>query len=120
MITNKPLYKAKMKIKKGDEVLILSGKDKGKKGKVLETTPDAGKVRVEGINLVKKHQKPKSSSSRGMVKQQLGEILFPMGLPLSKVMLICPKCHKETRVASGRSDDGKVARKCQKCNEWID
>lgn len=120
MITNKPVYEAKMRLKKGDEVLILSGKDKGKKGKVLETMPDAGKVRVEGVNLVTKHQKPRSSNSRGMVKQQLGEVQFPMGLPLSKVMLICPKCHKETRVASGKTDDGKNVRKCHKCTEWID
>ena len=120
MRKKKPEFTGKMRLKKGDEVTILAGKDKGKNGKVIETLPVEGKVRVEGINLVKKHQKPRSANSRAMVKQQLGEVQFPMGLPLAKVMLVCPKCNKETKLASERNNDGKNVRKCRKCGELID
>ena len=86
---------------------MLAGKDKGKRGKVIQTVPDEGKVIVDGVNVVTKHQKPRSTGSRAMVKQQLGEMRVPMGISVSKVMLVCPNCNKETRVASVRSGEGE-------------
>lgn len=113
-----PKFEGKMRLKKGDEVLVLSGKSKGKRGKVLETQPERGMVVVEGINVVTKHQKPRSANSRAMVKQQLGEIQTPAPIPVSKVMLMCPSCNKETRLARESSAEGWV-RKCRKCNAVI-
>lgn len=116
----KPPFEGKLKLKKNDEVMVLSGKDKGKRGKIIETLREDGKVRVEGVSIVKKHQKPRATTTRGMVNQQLGEIEFPSAINASKVMLICPRCGKETRIASDRTPAGKLGRKCKKCREWID
>ena len=120
MKKKKPVFEGKIKLKKGDEVMVLTGKDKGKQGKILQALPDEGKVIVEGVNIVTRHQKPRSTGSRAMVKGQLGEMKMPMGLSINKVMLICQKCHKETRIARGVGADGKMTRKCQKCGEMID
>jgi large subunit ribosomal protein L24 len=120
MRKKKPVYEAKMRLKKGDEVIVLSGKDKGKRGKVQQTVPEQGKVIVEGVNMVTRHQKPRGQSSRAMVKQQLGEVQMPMGVSVAKVMLICPNCNKETRSASTATSDGAPARKCRKCGSTID
>lgn len=120
MIKKKPVFEGKVRLKKGDEVVILSGKDKGKRGKIIETVATQNRVRVEGINVVKKHQKPRGTSSRAMLRQQTGEIEFPLAIPVSKVMLICPHCSKETRVASGSGTDGSLGRKCRKCGQMID
>lgn len=109
-----------MNLKKGDEVIVLSGKDKAKRGKIIQTVPEEGKVIVEGINVVTRHQKPRSASSRAMVKQQLGEMQKPMGISVAKVMLICPKCHKETRMARSAAGDGAMVRSCRKCGEYVD
>ncbi len=117
---NKPAYEGKMRIKKNDEIVILAGKDRGKRGKVLETIPEQGKVRVEGLNMVTRHQKPRGQSSRAMVKEQLGEMKFPQALAVGKVMLICPRCNHETRVKGSRDQEGKPARMCGKCKELID
>jgi len=81
-----------MKLKKGDMVLIISGKDRGRKGKVLKSFPKEGKILVEGINLRKKHQKPKKSGEKG----QIIEMPTPLNIP--KVKLICSRCGKATRV----------------------
>ena len=118
MKKKKPEFEGKMRLKKGDEVLILSGKSKGTRSKILETQPEKGMVVVEGVNIVKKHQKPRSSSSRAMVKQQLGEIESPAAIPMSKVMLMCSSCNKETRLARESSSEGWV-RKCRKCGAVI-
>lgn len=120
MIKKKPDFEGKVRLKKNDEVVVLSGRDKGKRGRVLETLAKQNRVRVEGVNLVQKHQKPRGTSSRAMVKQQTGEIEFPMGISVSKVMLICPHCSKETKIASGVGEDGVVGRKCRKCGQFID
>jgi large subunit ribosomal protein L24 len=116
----KPTFEGKMRLKKGDEVIVLAGKDKGKRGKVLQTLPGDGKVIVEGVNVVTRHQKPRSATSRAMVKQQLGEMMMPMGVSLAKVMLVCPKCNKETRIGQVATTDGDMARKCRKCGELVD
>ena len=82
----------KMFVKKGDTVMIISGDDKGKKGKVLEVSPKEGKVIVEGRNIVKKHVKPRQMGQPG------GFIEAPSAIYASKVMVVCPKCNKPTRV----------------------
>lgn len=120
MIKKKPDFEGKVRLKKNDKVIVLSGKDKGKSGKVLETLADENRVRVEGVNVVRKHQKAKGTSSRAMVKQQTGEIDFPLAISISKVMLICPHCNKETKIASGSGENGVVGRKCKKCGQLID
>ena len=120
MKTKKPVFEGKMRLKKGDEVIVLSGKDKGKRGKIIQTVPEQGKVIIDGVNIVTRHQKPRGQTSRAMVKQQLGEMQIPLGLPLAKVMLVCPKCNKETRLGRVKTASGDIARKCMKCGEPLD
>ena len=103
----------KVHVKKDDTVVILSGKDKGKKGKVLEVSPTEGKVIVEGCNMVTKHVKPRRmGESGGIVKAEAP-------LYASKVMLVCPKCGKPTRLAHKVMADGTKERVCKnaKCGE---
>ena len=101
-----------MKIRKGDQVLIISGKDKGRKGKVIEASPKEGRIVVEGINLRKKHMKPKKSGEKGQIVE------MPAPINLSNVKLICPKCGKATRV--GYKVEGKRKyRFCKKCGQEI-
>lgn len=101
-----------MHIKKGDNVKIISGKDKGKQGKVLKVWPKKKKVIVEGLNLVVKHVKPRREGEKG----QRVKISAPLWL--SKVMLICPHCKKATRVGFKFFGE-KKARVCKKCHEII-
>lgn len=116
----KPTFEGKLRFKKDDEVVVLTGKDKGKKGKIIAVFPSEGKVRVDGINMVKKHQKSRgATTTRGMINQQTGIIDFPAALDASKVMLVCPKCGKFTRIAHDKTAEGTV-RKCRKCNAVID
>jgi large subunit ribosomal protein L24 len=102
-----------LKIKKGDTVLVIKGKDKGKKGKVLRTFPREMKILVENVNLVKKHQKPKREGEKGQIVQ----IAVPF--PISKAKLICPKCSKPTRVGF-KVEGNKKFRFCKKCKNIID
>jgi large subunit ribosomal protein L24 len=109
---------AKVHVKKGDSVYVLNGKDGGKKGKVLSVIPAAdpsnNKVLVEGVNIVTKHVKPR----QGM--QQGGLIHQESPINASKVMLICAKCNKPTKVGHKVLDNGAKARFCKKCGETID
>ena len=102
----------KMSIKTGDTVVVLSGKDKGKKGKVLESMPASGKLVIEGINVATCHVKPKKQGEEG------GIISREIPIYASKVMLVCPKCGKATRHAV-KLADGKKARVCKKCGQEI-
>jgi len=102
-----------MKIKTNDRVKIISGKDSGKTGKVIQAFPEREKVVVEGANIIKKHMKSKSKNDKGQTMELAGPI------HLSNVMLICPKCDKETRVGY-KIEAGKKIRKCKKCGEIID
>ena len=102
-----------MNIKKNDTVVVLSGKDKGKKGKVLEAMPAAGKVIVEGVNIATCHVKPRKQGEEG------GIIRKEIPMYVSKVMLVCPACSKATRVAH-KEVNGKNVRVCKKCGEVID
>ncbi len=120
MKKKKPVFKGKLNLKKGDEIIVLSGKDKGRRGKVIQTIPDQGKIIVDGVNVVTRHQKPRSAGTRAVVKQQLGEMQLPMGVPLGKVMLVCPKCSKETRMSRVLTAEGDYARTCRKCGELVD
>lgn len=98
----------KIHVKTGDEVQIISGKDKGKTGKVLQVSPEEGKVIVEGLNMVTKHVKPRR-------QDQLGGIVKAEGaLYASKVMPVCPKCKKPVRTGV-EMKDGKKIRVCKKC-----
>jgi len=103
----------KLNVKKGDTVLVLSGKDKGKQGKITAAMPKKGKVVVEGINKVKRHTKPNVKAPQG------GIIVKEMPMPACKVMLVCPACSKPTRVAH-KEVNGKMVRACKKCGETID
>jgi len=101
-----------MKVKKGDSVLIISGKDKGRTGKILKSFPKELKVLVEGINLRKKHIKPRKEGEKGQV------VSVPAPLDISNIKLICPKCGKATRIGYKIEKDTKK-RFCKKCKSEI-
>lgn len=106
-----------MKIKKGDKVKVLAGKDRGKTGKVLQIFPKEGRASVEGLNILIKHLRPQKQGEKGQ------RIEFPGLINISNLALICPKCGKSTRIAYklGEKDSGsKKFRVCKKCNETID
>lgn len=102
-----------LKVRKGDEVIVIAGKDRGKKGRVTEVDPSEAKVIVAGVNIAKRHRKPNPSKNEkgGIVEQ-------PMPLALGKVMVVCPHCGKPTRVAHRRDEDTKE-RICKRCGETI-
>ena len=97
-----------MNVKKGDTVVVLSGKDKGKQGKVQGTLPSESKVVVEGVNMVTCHTKPRRQGEEG------GIVRREAALYASKVQVVCPKCGKPTRVAH-KIEDGKKKRVCKHC-----
>ncbi len=97
-----------MNIKKNDTVVVLSGKDKGKQGKVLGTVPADGKVVVEGINVVTCHVKPRKQGEQG------GIVKREAAIAASKVQVVCPKCSKATRIAH-KTENGKKVRVCKHC-----
>ena len=101
-----------MKIKKNDTVLIMSGKERGKTGKVLRIFPKEEKILVEGINLRKKHIRPKKGGEKGQIVQ------IPAPLFVSKVKLLCPKCKKAVRIGYKIVDRNKY-RICKKCGQEI-
>lgn len=101
----------KMHVKKEDTVQVISGVDKGKKGKVLKVIPSEGKVIVEGVGFVSKHTKPrKQGEAGGIIKKEAA-------IYASKVILVCGKCGKTTRVGRKVLDDGKKTRYCRRCGE---
>ncbi len=101
-----------MKIKKGDTVVVLSGKDKGKKGKVQGSIPKELKVVVEGINMATCHTKPRRQGEEGGIVRKEAPIYA------SKVQVVCPKCSKPTRVAH-KVEDGKKVRVCKHCGAGL-
>ncbi|MCX6790847.1 MAG: 50S ribosomal protein L24 [Candidatus Gribaldobacteria bacterium] len=101
-----------MKIKKGDNVIVISGKDKGKKGKVQRGFPALGLLVIEKVNLKKVHKKPRKQGEKG----QVVEVAAP--IKACKVMLICGKCAKVTRTGYKIENDKKI-RICKKCQESI-
>ena len=101
-----------MKLKKGDEVIITAGKDKGKKGKIEKTYPKNNVVLLPGLNIFKRHLKKRDEKNPG------GIISFPRGIPVGNVALICPKCGKQTRIGY-KIDKNKKSRICRKCHSII-
>jgi large subunit ribosomal protein L24 len=100
---------AGLKIKKGDRVRVLTGKDRGKTGNVTRVMPAAGKLIVDGVNVAKKHQKATKATMQG------GIIDKDMPLPVANVALLCPSCGKATRVGYKIDGDGTKVRVCKKC-----
>ena len=98
-----------MNIKTNDTVIVLSGKDKGKKGKILSADPKGMKVIVEGVNVATKHQKARTQTEESAIIKKETPIYA------SKVMLVCPKCGKPTRVGHAFKEDGTKYRACKKC-----
>ena len=103
----------KMSIKKDDQVVVITGKDKGQRGKVIAVMPKDGKVVVEGINMVSRHTRPRKQGEEGGIIQKEAPIYA------CKVMRVCPKCNKPTRPAHKILADGKKVRVCKKCGAEI-
>ncbi|MCQ2453331.1 MAG: 50S ribosomal protein L24 [Clostridia bacterium] len=104
----------KLHVKAKDQVIVISGQDKGTKGTVVTALPKTGKVVVEGVNMVTKHQKPRGQGMPGgIIKQEAA-------IDASNVMLVCKKCGRPARVAIKVNADGSKTRICKKCHEQID
>ncbi|MEW5761938.1 MAG: 50S ribosomal protein L24 [Bacillota bacterium] len=102
-----------VRIRKGDAVLVTTGKDAGKKGKVLAVLPRRNRVIVEGVNVVKRHTRPTRKVPQGGIVEKEAPI------HASNVMLLCTRCHQPTRVARRVLEDGRKVRACKKCGEVI-
>ena len=103
----------KANIKKDDQIQVIAGKEKGKTGRVVRVLGDKSLVVVEKTNMIKRHTKPSQQGQGGIVEKEAP-------LHMSKVMLVCSKCSKPTRVGRKVLEDGKSVRVCKKCNEQID
>jgi len=103
------------RIRRNDRVKVLAGKDSGRQGKVLKINTDKGTALVEGLNFVKRHTR-----AGGKVGRQGGIIEKEAPIRLSRLMLVCPKCSKATRVGKHVLDDGERVRICKKCGEHLD
>ncbi|MEX0690073.1 MAG: 50S ribosomal protein L24 [Candidatus Paceibacterota bacterium] len=102
-----------MKLKKGDTVQIIAGKDKGKTGKIIRNYPTKGRVSVEGINVYKKHVKPKREGEKGEIVE------ISRSINASNLALLCPGCSKPTRLGIKKEEDGSKKRFCKKCDKVI-
>ena len=103
-----------LRIKKGDTAVVITGKNKGAKGRVLTVVPEDQRVIVEGVNMIKKHQKPNKKFQQGGIIEKEGS------LHISNTMLVCPKCNKPTRIGVAVLAGGKKQRSCKKCKEVIE
>jgi len=101
-------------IKKNDSILVISGKEKGKRGRVLSVYPLKNSLLIEKINMIKKHMKPSRKYAQGGIIEKEAPI------HMSNVMLICPKCNKPTRISNTSLQGGKKVRVCKKCREVMD
>lgn len=104
----------KVKIKKGDTVMVMTGRDRGKSGKVLSLQRDRGTVIIEKLNMIKRHTKPSAKNRQGGILEREAP------LALSNVMLYCANCQKPVRVGVKALEDGRRVRLCKKCQEVID
>ena len=102
-----------MKIQKGDQVMVLQGKDKGKKAEVVRAIPDSQKVILEGVNVAKRHAKPTRATQQGGVIDKF------MPVHISTVALICKSCDRPTRIGYKFEDDGEKVRVCKKCGSTL-
>ena len=105
------------RIKRGDTVEVIAGKDRGVQGEVLRVLPKVNRVVVERVNVVRKHQRPMQA---GRSQVQPGIIEFEAPIDLSNVMLICTQCRESTRVGYRINEDGQKVRVCRKCGQDID
>lgn len=103
----------KLKIKKGDVVKIIRGRDRGKQGKLLHVWPQLGRVMIENANLIQKHVRPKRQGEKG------SRVAVAASVPVANVALVCPACKKTTRVGRERREDG-VVRLCKQCGTTIE
>ena len=101
-----------MKLKKGDEIRIISGNDKGKQGKILSVIRSGGKIIVEGLNIKKKHVRPRKQGQKGEL------VKIPGAFPASRAMMVCPRCGRAVRLGY-RLDAERKARVCKKCGAEI-
>lgn len=102
-----------MKIIRDDKVKIIAGNSRGKTGKVLKVIVDKNKLIVEGVNLVKKHQKPNQTNQQGGIIEKEAPV------NASNVMLVCSNCEKAVRISKRRTEDGKAERICKSCNKAV-
>ncbi len=102
------------KIQKDDTVEVISGKDRGKRGKVLKVQPKDNRVIIEGVNILHRHMKPTQDMPQGGIVENEGPI------HISNVQLVCPRCDEKVRVGIDRLDDGTKVRVCKKCSEDVD
>ena len=119
LFKRKTQFQGKLRLRKGDEVIVLAGKDKGKRGKIIQTIPAVGKVIVDGVNIVTRHQRPRMTG-RATPKTQTGTIKKPAPMAGGKVMLICPHCSKPAKISINEADDGGRARVCKQCHQTVD
>jgi large subunit ribosomal protein L24 len=102
------------KLKTGDTVLVIAGKDKGKIGRIIRVFPKEDRAIVEGVNRIKKHVKPTPRNPQGGIIEVFGKI------HISNLMLVCPKCNKPTRVGIKILEDKRKLRYCKKCGDFVD
>ncbi len=107
-----------MRIKRGDEVEVIRGKDRGRRGKVRQVLPKENRIIVTGINMVKKHQRERPTGGRERARGGIIELEAP--IHVSKVMLVCPICKQKTRVGYELLESGEKMRVCKKCGATID
>ena len=104
---------AKLKIKKGDNVIVIAGRDRGKTGEVLRVMPEESRLLVQGVNMVKRHTAPRPGQPGGIVEKEAS-------IHVSNLMVVCSNCDKPSRVGYRRLEDGRKIRICRKCNGDID
>ena len=113
---DKHALKSRPDLAAGDTVVVIAGKDRGKRGRVLRTIPGEGKIVVEGVNILKRHAK--AGQSRGGTRAMQGGIVdFEAPLAYSNVMLVCPSCDRPTRIRHTALSDGRKALQCVNCGE---
>jgi large subunit ribosomal protein L24 len=103
-----------LNIKKNDTVMVMSGEEKGKKGRVLSVLSSDNRILIESINMIKRHMKPSKKYSQGGIIEKEAPV------NRSNVMLVCPKCDKTTRIGQNILENGEKIRSCKKCGEVID
>jgi large subunit ribosomal protein L24 len=103
-----------MHVRRGDTVTVIAGRERGKRGKVLRVLPDKGRVLVEKVNMIKKHQRPTQKLRQGGIIEREGP------LHASNVMLVCPRCNRASRTGVKALTDGRKTRTCKRCGESVD
>ena len=101
-------------IKKEDTVLVIAGKERGKRGRVLSVMPGKSSLIIEKINIIRRHMKPSRKYAQGGIIEKEAPV------HMSNVILVCPKCNKSTRIANFVMENGKKVRSCKKCKEVVD